>query len=34
MLEKSILITGATGSFGQRFVKELIVNHNPKDNNL
>ena len=30
MLGKSILITGATGSFGQSFVKELIVNHNPK----
>ena len=30
MIEESILITGATGSFGQRFVKELIVNHNPK----
>lgn len=27
---KTILITGGTGSFGKAFVKELLVNHNPK----
>jgi len=31
MLEKqTILITGGTGSFGKRFIKKLIDNHNPK----
>ena len=27
---KSILITGGTGSFGQRCVKTLLKQHNPK----
>ncbi len=26
----TILITGGTGSFGKAFVKELLINHNPK----
>lgn len=26
---KSILVTGATGSFGKRFIKHLLENHNP-----
>ncbi len=31
MLEKqTILITGGTGSFGKRFIKKLIDDHNPK----
>ncbi len=28
--DKSILITGGTGSFGQVFVKELLANHSPR----
>ena len=27
---KSILITGGTGSFGQKFVKTLLFKYNPK----
>ncbi len=27
---KSILVTGGTGSFGQAFVKEIVKNHKPK----
>ena len=27
---KSILVTGATGSFGKRFVKTLLEQHDPK----
>jgi UDP-N-acetylglucosamine 4,6-dehydratase/5-epimerase len=28
--DKTILITGGTGSFGKRFVKEILKNHKPK----
>lgn len=28
--DKSILVTGATGSFGQKFVKTVIKNYNPR----
>lgn len=28
--EKSILITGGTGSFGRRFISELLLHHSPK----
>jgi len=28
--DKSILITGGTGSFGHKFVKEILANHEPK----
>ena len=27
---KSILITGGTGSFGYNFTKEILMNHKPK----
>ena len=27
---KTIFITGGTGSFGKEFVKECLINHNPK----
>ena len=27
---KIVFITGGTGSFGKEFVKECLVNHNPK----
>ena len=30
MLEdKTILVTGGTGSFGKAFIKECLTNHNP-----
>ncbi|MEM1156931.1 MAG: UDP-N-acetylglucosamine 4,6-dehydratase (inverting) [Verrucomicrobiota bacterium] len=28
--DKNILITGGTGSFGQKFARELLINHQPK----
>ena len=28
---KTILVTGGTGSFGRSFIKFLIKNHNPKN---
>ena len=27
---KTILITGGTGSFGKKFAKKILSNHNPK----
>ena len=27
---KSILVTGGTGSFGKKFIETVLVNYNPK----